>query len=348
MWFINNAHKKYEPDELKGKNLSLPNQLISTLYLYRPDLLLALQLLNMQGIGVLPVRFTEDQTKELNSTIHQINNGVIINNQGGGQLADIQDKQTSAPQFKKDIRIKQHPVLQKIHEEITTAEDKNKTTHSKEQYLIEEFLKFIIGWCNKESFDKYNRSTIFKDAAKKILTAEQNNISVQLTEPHQELLQKLAIAYITAAESLIGSTGWGPYARECLYIYAEILHTVLAKEKIDAREILQELNKHKNSLKAIEKASKEAREPEGIEASIDKSMNDLASSTAHLEHQQTTQPGNKKNGDIDIKQIEQLIQDWIQKKGQINKDKEDKLKKLEQDINSLELKYEGIVKGDEG
>ena len=350
MWFINNAHKKYEPDELKGENLSSPKQLLATLHLYRPDLLLALQLLKKQGIGVLPDRFTEDQTKELNTTLNFTNQGVIINIRVRGILADTQDKQTSAPQFKKDIRITQHPVLQKIHEEIKTAEDKNNKTHSKDQYLMEEFLKFIIGWCNKESFDKYNKSTIFKDAANKIQTAEQNNISVQLTEQHKELLENLAIAYTTAAESLIGSTGWRPYARKCLYIYAEILNKVLKEGKIDAREISQELNKHKNSLKAIEEANKAAREQEGIEVSIDKSMNNLASSTAHLEQQQqqAKQPGNEKAGNIDIKQIKQLIQKWIKQKEKTNKEKEAKLKKLEQAINSLERKYKKIVKENEG
>ena len=69
-----------------------------------------------------------------------------------------------------------------------------------------------------------------------------------------------------------------------------------------------------------------------------------ASSTAQLELKPATRPGNKKNGDIDLKQIEQLIQEWKRQKQKINKDKEAKLKKLEQDINSLEKKYKQLAK----
>lgn len=68
-----------------------------------------------------------------------------------------------------------------------------------------------------------------------------------------------------------------------------------------------------------------------------------ASSTAHLEQKPAKQPGNKKNGDIDLNEIEKLIEDWIQKKEQINKDKEEKLQQLAQDIDSLEKKYKQLA-----
>ena len=113
---------------------------------------------------------------------------------------------------------------------------------------------------------------------------------------------------------------------------------------------IQEQQKQKQALQAIiqklQQQIEEARKEMLIKEKqwYQNKPTQKASSTAQLELKPATRPGNKKNGDIDLKQIEQLIQEWKRQKQKINKDKEAKLKKLEQDINSLEKKYKQLAK----
>ena len=263
-WFLATAYLHYEPDGLKGENLSSPNQLIVTLHLYQPELLLALQLSHIHKIQYEPALFTEWEITELDQMIDRITYYKLIPISMEGTEAEKQD-------------IPPPPLLCQICKEIETVVDNYNKTQSNEQYLKTEFLKFITGWCSKEPFKKYNRSTLFQDAAEKFRTASQYKISVQLTDKQKEFLKQLEIAYKIAIETLICDNYESCYAMKCLSIYLEILQKVLAASKIKASQIVQELKRHIKELQAEEAKYKEQ---EAIEetciATLDKSTNDLA------------------------------------------------------------------------
>ena len=198
----------------------------------RPDIILTIFLLNIHGINKAPHIYLKDP--EMIELAKQIQQNI--------KQAFLSSDENGANQ---------------------TRETPSNNTQTQEGNLLNEFLKFIIGWEIPTQISRDNRFTIFKEAAEKIKQASHETTSIKLTQKQQDLLTPIKIAYSTL-KRLLEETA----RKQCqtdelnyqtLYIemYEQILDKVLREGKIEASQIEKELNKHKNSLKAIEEANKE-------------------------------------------------------------------------------------------